>query len=124
MNPRQGARGLAIGRAAFGAALLLAPERVGKGWLGEYAERPAVHALIRSIGIRDAVLGMIALHTVDHPEVGPRWLATCATVDAVDLVATVAARKDLPTAGVLGTAAVAGGAAAAGFYLARALGQS
>ena len=53
MNPRQGARGLAIGRAAFGAALLLAPERVGKGWLGEYAERPAVHALIRSIGIRD-----------------------------------------------------------------------
>ena len=71
-----------------------------------------------------AVLGMIALHTVDHPEVGPRWLATCATVDAVDLVATVAARKDLPTAGVLGTAAVAGGAAAAGFYLARSLGQS
>jgi hypothetical protein len=123
MNPRQGARGLAIGRAAFGAALLLAPEMVGKGWLGDYAERPAVQALVRSIGVRDLVLGMIALHTVDHPEVGPRWLATCAAVDSVDLVATVAARKDLPTAGVLGTAAVAGGAAVAGLYLARALGQ-
>ena len=44
MNPRKGARGLALGRAAFGAALLLVPERVGKGWLGEYAERPAAVA--------------------------------------------------------------------------------
>ena len=123
MNPRQGACGLAIGRAAFGVALLIMPEKVAKGWLGEYAERPAVHALVRSIGVRDLVLGMIALHTVDHPDVGPRWLATCAVVDSVDLVATVAARSDLPKAGVAGTALVAGGAAAAGFYLARVLDQ-
>jgi hypothetical protein len=123
VNPRQGARGLAIGRAAFGVALLIMPEKVAKGWLGEYAERPAVHALVRSIGVRDLVLGMIALHTVDHPDVGPRWLATCAVVDSVDLVATVAARSDLPKAGVAGTALVAGGAAAAGFYLARVLDQ-
>ena len=78
MSPREGARGLAIGRAAFGAALLIVPGKVAKGWLGEYAERPAVHALVRSIGVRDLVLGMIALHTLEHPEVGPRWQATCA----------------------------------------------
>ncbi len=124
MSPRQGARALAIGRAIFGAALLIVPETVAKGWLGEYAERPAVHALVRSIGARDVVLGMIALHTLDHPEVGPRWQATCAVVDTVDLLATGAARNDLPAAGVAGTAAVAGGAAAAGFYFARALKQS
>jgi len=124
VNPRQGARGLAIGRAVFGAALLIVPETVAKGWLGDYAERPAVHALVRSIGVRDVVLGMIALHTLDHPEVGPRWQATCAVVDSVDLLATGAARKDLPAAGVAGTALVAGGAAAAGFYFARALKQS
>jgi hypothetical protein len=124
VNPRQGARALAIGRAVFGAALLIVPERVAKGWLGEYAERPAVHALVRSIGVRDVVLGMIALHTLDHPEVGPRWQATCAVVDTVDLLATGAARKDLPAAGVAGTALVAGGAAAAGFYFSRALTQS
>jgi len=82
-----------------------------------------VHALVRSIGVRDMVLGMIALHTLDHPEVGPRWQATCAIVDTVDLLATGAARNDLPAAGVAGTAAVAGGAAAAGFYFARALKQ-
>ena len=124
MSPRQGARVLALGRAAFGAALLLVPERVGKGWLGDYAERPAVQALVRSIGVRDVVLGMIALHTLDHPEVGPRWQATCAVVDIVDLLATGAARSDLPAAGVAGTAVVAGGAAAAGFYFSRALKQS
>jgi hypothetical protein len=124
VNPRQGARALAIGRAVFGAALLIVPERVAKGWLGDYAERPAVHALVRSIGVRDVVLGMIALHTLDHPEVGPRWQTTCAVVDTVDLLATGAARKDLPAAGVAGTALVAGGAAAAGFYFSRALTQS
>ena len=92
-SPRSGARALALGRAAFGAALLIVPERVAKGWLGEYAERPAVQALVRSIGVRDLVLGMIALHTLDHPEVGPRWQATCAIVDTVDLLATGAARN-------------------------------
>jgi hypothetical protein len=121
VSPRKGARALAIGRAAFGAALLIVPEKVAKGWLGEYAKRPAVHALVRSIGVRDVVLGMIALHTLDHPEVGPRWQATCAVVDTVDLLATGAARADLPAAGVAGTAVVAGGAAAAGFYFSRAL---
>jgi hypothetical protein len=124
MSPRSGARVLALGRAAFGTALLLVPEKVAKGWLGEYAERPAVHALVRSIGVRDVVLGMIALHTLDHPEVGPRWQATCAVVDTVDLLATGAARRDLPAAGVAGTALVAGGAAAAGFYFSRALKQA
>lgn len=124
MSPRQGARVLAFGRVAFGAALLIVPGKVAKGWLGEYAERPAVHALVRSIGVRDVVLGMIALHTLEHPEVGPRWQATCAVVDTVDMLATGAARKDLPAAGVAGTALVAGGAAGAGFYFSRALKQS
>lgn len=103
---------------------MIVPERVVNGWLGEYAERPAVHALVRSIGVRDVVLDMIALHTLDHPEVGPRWQATCAVVDTVDLLATGAARADLPAAGVGGTALVAGGAAAAGFYFSLALKQS
>jgi hypothetical protein len=123
MTPRSTARVLAGGRIAFGAVLLLAPRLVARRWVGELAERPAVLALARSIGIRDLVMGMIALHTVDHPDVGPRWQATCAIVDTTDVVATVAARGDLPTAGALNTALVAGGAAVAGFYCSRALKQ-
>jgi hypothetical protein len=125
MKPRDVARGVALGRVAFGVAMLVAPKRVAASWVGAaHAERPAVQALMRSIGIRDLVIGMIALHTVDHPEVGPRWQATCAAVDAVDLLATVAAASDLPAAGVAGTSLIAGGAAAAGLWCSRGLKQA
>jgi hypothetical protein len=110
---------------AFGIAMLVVPKRVATGWVGAaHAERPAVRALMRSIGIRDLVIGMIALHTLDHPEIGPRWQATCAAVDGVDLLATLAAASDLPAAGVAGTSLVAGGAAAAGLWCSRELKQS
>lgn len=121
VNSPAAARALAAGRVAVGAALLLAPRAAGGRWVGELIERPGVRALMRSIGVRDVVMGMIALHTVDHPEVGPRWQATCAAVDAVDAFATVSAAGDLPASGVAGTVAVAGGAALAGAYLSRAL---
>jgi hypothetical protein len=123
VSPRAAARALATGRIAFGVALLLAPKLLARRWLGELAERPAVLALVRSIGIRDLVMGAIALHTIDHPDVGPRWQATCAVVDTTDLLATLTARSDLPAAGAVNTALVAGGAAAAGFYCSRALKQ-
>jgi hypothetical protein len=123
LNARTGARVLASGRVALGAALVLAPRRVAARWLGEHVRRPGVRGLVRMLGARDVVLGMVALHTVGHPEVGPRWQATCAVVDGVDLLANAGARSDLPAAGVAGTAALAGGAAVAGLYFARALKQ-
>jgi len=124
ITPRHLARLLAGGRIAFGAALLLAPERVARSWIGEYANSPAVRSLARSIGVRDIVLGMIALHTVENPQIGPRWQATCATVDSVDLLAALAASSDLPAGGLAGTVALAGGAASLGFRVSRALKQS
>jgi hypothetical protein len=124
VTARSGARALAIGRMAFGGALFAAPKRMGASWLGGHSERPAVQALVRTIGARDFVLGMIALHTVDHPEVGPRWQRTCAVIDSIDLFAYGAAGSDLPVAGLIGTTLLAGGAAAAGFYYSHALKQS
>ena len=104
--------------------MLIVPKRVAAGWVGAVqAERPAVQALMRSIGVRDLVIGMIALHTIDHPEVGPRWQATGAAVDAVDLLATLAAAGDLPAGGVAGTSLIAGSAAAAGLWCSRELKQ-
>jgi hypothetical protein len=124
VSPRAAARALAIARMGFGALLLIAPGVVAQRWLGKLAQRPAVLALVRSVGVRDLVMGMIALHTVENPQVGPRWQATCAVVDTVDLLATVAARGDLPAAGVANTSLLAGGAAAAGLYCARELKQA
>jgi hypothetical protein len=118
VNPRDGARVTAIGRVALGAALLIAPGRVAKGWLGDLSERPAVHSVLRGFGARDAVIGMIALHTLENPQVGPRWQRTCAAVDAVDALAAVAAARDLPLRGTLAVAVLGGGSAALGFWFA------
>jgi hypothetical protein len=118
MSPRRAAQLLSAGRVAFGLGLLVAPRLVGRGWLGEAVERPSVQAVLRALGVRDAVIGFIALHTLDHPEIGPRWLRTAAACDAVDAAATLAAAGDLPATGVAGTAVLAGGVAVAGVALA------
>jgi hypothetical protein len=124
MSPRRIAGLLAGGRAALGAAILLAPESVTSRWLGGNAAHPAVRYLSRSLGVRDLALGVLALNTLQDERVGPQVLAACAVADSVDALATVAARSELPRAGALGTVTVAGAAALAGFYLSHQLAHS
>lgn len=122
ISPELGARVLAIGRVGIGAALLVRPRRAGTPWVGRKAARQrGTQALLRSMGARDVVLGMIALHTLKNPQVGPRWTKTCATIDAIDAAVTLAAIGDLPFHGVVGVTALAGGSAAAGFTFAKGL---
>ena len=119
MDARTAARALAAGRLALGIGLIVAPTRFTRGWVGaEAAAAPTTRVLARGLGIRDAILGAITLHTVDHPEVGPRWLRMCAAADAVDYLATIGARKALPTSGWVGVGALAKSAAVAGVVLA------
>jgi hypothetical protein len=122
MTPRAAARLLGAGRAALGAAILLAPEAVTSRWLGDAnAAHPAVRYLSRSLGARDMALGLLVLSTVEDPRFGPQLQAACAMADSVDVLATLATRSHLPKLGTVGTVAVAGGAAVAGVYLSRAL---
>jgi hypothetical protein len=121
MGPRRAAGLLAAGRAALGVAVLVAPEAVTARWLGAHASHPAVRYLARSLGVRDLALGILALRTLDDPRIAPQVHTACAAADAVDALATVAARSQLPAAGAIGTVAIAGGAAVAGLYLAREL---
>jgi hypothetical protein len=113
-----GARLIAVGRVLFGIALVVKPAPVTRRWLGGSAEAAGTQAAVRALGIRDAILGMITLHTLSHPQIGPRWVATCAVADAVDLAATVVARDELPASGVAGTAALAGGTVVASVAIA------
>jgi hypothetical protein len=118
VSARDLARGVGAGRAAIGMALLVAPKTLGRVWLGRTATTPAGAVALRALGVREAIIGMIAVHTVDHPDVGPRWQRTCAVADAVDLAATAAARPGLPRVGsalvmVMAAAGAATGAAAA-----------
>jgi hypothetical protein len=106
------ARGLALGRLAIGAALVVAPRLIGTSWVGEDASRDSAQVLARALGVRDMAMGLIALHTAAHPQVGPRWQRTLAGCDAVDLTATLLARRSLPSRGVAGVVALAGGAIA------------
>ena len=121
MEPRDVARAYGAGRVAVGAALLIAPRALGRVWLGRPADTPAGAVAMRALGLRDAVLGAMALHTVDHPEVAPRWQRTCAAVDALDLAATAAARDALPPVGSLLVMAMAAAGAATGGWLGSAL---
>jgi hypothetical protein len=121
VDPRAAARVLAFGRIAIGAALLAAPRRAAAGWVGADGRRSGATVLARALGAREALLGFMVLHTLDHPEVAPRWLSATAACDALDLAAAAAVRDDLPRVrGALGMAVAAGGAGA-GLALARAI---
>jgi len=117
VDARAAAKALAWGRVVTGGALLLTPKLVGAAWLGRSGTTPGATVLARATGARDVLLGFMVLHTVDHPEVAPRWLRACAAVDAVDGAASFAQRDHLPLRGAPGTA-LAASASVAGFLLA------
>jgi len=122
IDPRRGALLIAAGRVALGAAVLGAPEQVTARWLGEQnAALPVVGDLARSLGARDLALGLVTLKTLDDPTIGPRVQLLCALVDAADVLATVIARKSLPSKGLYGTLAIASVAAGAGVHFSRKL---
>jgi len=117
--PRDAVRALAIGRIVLGVLLVLAPRRAAAGWVGHDALSPGASVIARALGVRDAIFGGMVLHTVDHPQVGRRWLGACAVADAVDAAAAFAVRDDLPPVrGRLGML-VAGGSAVAHAAFAR-----
>jgi hypothetical protein len=105
-------RAIAAGRVATGLGAMLAPRRIAKAWIGD--DGPGAEAVMRALGVRDLVMGAITLHTIDHPQVGPRWVATCALTDLVDGAATWAVRGALPRTGSIGVPAAAFGASVAG----------
>jgi hypothetical protein len=119
--PRDLARVLAAGRIAIGAGLLAAPRLTLGMWIGRDAAGRAVAPVGRALGVREVVLGAMLLHTLDRREVAVRWLRTLAACDAVDLVATVAARGALPAPGRALIAAMASAGAAGQLWAAREL---
>ena len=112
MPPRELARVLAAGRVAIGAGLLVAPRLSLGMWIGRDAAAGGVAAAARALGIREVVLGSLALHLADSAPAGPRLLRALAVCDGVDALATLAARSTLPAPSRALILAMAGGAAA------------
>jgi hypothetical protein len=114
------ARGLALNRMSFGIGLTLAPGLYARAWVGSDAAREdTTKVLARALGARDLALGaggLLALRAGDM-ERSRRWFAAQGMTDAVDLIATVAARDVPRPARVFAGAMAAGSAAIAAAYV-------
>jgi len=112
MTPgRSAVAGVMALRIAYGAALIAAPERLARRWLGPDAGRPPAQVPLRALGMREALLhagGLTA--ALRGTDVRP-WLAASIAGDLTDIAATVAARAGLPRGAAPATAAVAGASA-------------
>jgi MoxR-like ATPase len=120
MNVNSLARGLAINRISFGVGLILAPGLYARSWVGsKAAEEETTKVLARALGARDLALGaggFLALRHEDS-ERARRWFTAQGVTDAVDFLATIAAR-DIPLpARVFAAAMAAGSAAIAAAYV-------
>jgi hypothetical protein len=112
---------LSAGRVALGLSIALLPRHVTRPWIGRDARRPATATVARAHGVREALLGVVALQCADRPQEGARFLQALSLVDAADLGATYAARRALPRTSTPLIAALAGAAIAVQLSAARRL---
>lgn len=103
-------RGLALGRVAFGALMLLKPEEATRAWIGRRAASySGTQTAVRAFGARDLSLGAGALAALMAGQDARDWVAAGAFADMADFAATATA-QDIPLGGrvlVLGMAGAA-----------------
>jgi hypothetical protein len=109
---RTGAAAVLGLRVVYGVALVAAPERLARRWLGPSAATPPTQVPLRALGVRETILhgGAIAAALGDRP-VRP-WLAASIAGDLSDIASTVVGRGGLPAEAPVATAVVAGASAA------------
>ena len=97
-------------RVAYGAALLVAPAKVTKSWLGPAGDPTKV--ALRALGAREVLLHGFAISAVLREQPLAPWLVASIGGDLSDIASTFASRAGLPGGAAPKTAAVAGGSAA------------
>lgn len=111
---------LSIARVGVGTALLVAPHRMGRTWVGSVAGDRRAALVIRGFGARDLALGLGTLRALRRDEPLTGWVQMAAFGDACDAVAGVAGAssvgilRSIPTVVSAAAAAVIGAGAAAG----------
>jgi len=107
-------------RVAYGLGLIVAPERIGRRWLGSASAKAPTQVPLRALGAREIVLHAGALASVlSDGQVRP-WLLGSVAGDVTDLAATVVGRGELPAGAARATALVGGGSALISIALAMA----
>jgi hypothetical protein len=108
-------------RVSYGVALIAAPGRLARRWLGDSANDAPVEIAIRGLGMREALLHTGALIALRKGAALRPWLAASIAGDVTDVLATAAGRRRLPAGSPLATLAVGGGSAAISLLLAGAV---
>lgn len=112
MSLRTVAAALALGRVALGAALIVAPERIARSWIGPAGTERSVEVMARAVGIRDVAIGVGGAAALLSKSGSARdWMLAAAAADTGDLVATLLARDVVPANGVAAVGVLAGGSA-------------
>lgn len=108
-------------RIAYGAGLVLIPERLAGEWLGRSARRGPTQVPLRALGAREIALHGGALRALLMGAPVRSWLLASIAGDLSDIVATTAARDSLPEGAAAKTLAVGGGSALLTMLLAAAV---
>jgi hypothetical protein len=90
---------MAIGRIAFGLAMMVAPRLAGRVFLGAEVDRPSIRFMSRIFGIRDLAVGAALLYALEQDrDVAPAlWLGVAC--DAWDAKTAFMSRGGLTRSG-------------------------
>lgn len=117
-DDRELARNLALGRVAFGAAMVLLPGAMAKRWVGPDGGHAGTKVITRGFGARDIALGMATLDALDDGRPVAQLIELGVLCDAVDAGAALFAGRTVPWSRRLLTVILAGAATALGIRLA------
>ena len=109
------------GRIAFGAVMVVAPKVAVRVMGGGRRSTGTAPLLARMVGGRDIALGLGTVIALDRGTPVRGWLEGSALADAVDGLACVLGRSELPSNVVRATVGIAGASAVAGILLSRRL---
>jgi hypothetical protein len=99
-------------RVAYGAALIAAPAKITRSWLGAGVEGDSTKVALRALGAREVLLHGFGIVAAVRGEPLLPWLVMSMSGDLSDIVATAAAGGGIPDDAPKKTAFVAGGSAA------------
>jgi hypothetical protein len=117
MDPRDLATQHALGRVGLGVAMVAVPRLIAQPWVGRAGAAPRTQVITAAMGARDVAIGLGTVRALRAGRGARPWLRAAALADTVDLLATLRARRDLPSFGVATVTAMAAGSAALSAWL-------
>jgi hypothetical protein len=98
-------------RALYGAAMLAAPGRIGKPWLGRPSPSAPSDVPLRGVGGREVAVHLAGGAAILRGAPLRPWLLASLGGDLTDIASTIAQRRQLPAGGLRACLLAGGGSA-------------